>query len=86
MKSNRNRRPNGNARRLRRMEDKLDIILSDLNSVHTRMNWLQSQINSRNEIEMDSAIERLRLSAMNLKELAEEEAKLVKERYGTPGI
>ena len=86
MKNNKYRRPNGTTLHLRRMEDKLDIILSDLTRIHARMNWLQSQINSRNEIEMDSAIERLRLSAMNLKELAEEEAKRVEVCYGTPGI
>lgn len=86
MKQNANRRHNGTARRLRRMEDKLDIVLSDLNRIHARMNWIQAQIESRNELEMDSAINRLRLSAMSLKELAEEEAKRIKERYGTPGI
>lgn len=86
MKNNNYRRLNGTTRRLRRMEDKLDIILSDLKRIHTRMNWLQSQIDSRNEIEMDSAINRLHLSAMSLKELAEEEAKRIKERYGTSSI
>lgn len=86
MKSNKQHHPNGTTRRLRRMEDKLDIILSDLNRIHTRMNRLQSQIDSRNEIEMDSAINRLHLSAMSLKELAEEEAKRVREHYGTSSI
>ncbi|MDE7465298.1 MAG: hypothetical protein K2M59_02560 [Muribaculaceae bacterium] len=86
MKNNNYRRLNGITQRLRRMEDKLDVILSDLTRIHGRMNWLQSQINSRNELEMDSAIERLRLLAMNLKELAEEEATRVEICYGTPGI
>ena len=86
MKQNRNHRPNGTTRRLRRLEDKLDIILSDLNRIHTRLNWLQSQINARNELEMDLAINRLRLSANSLKETAANELQSVKERYGTPGI
>ena len=86
MKINNYRRPNGTTRRLRRMEEKLDIILCDLNRMHARMNWLQSQIDSRNELEMDSAINRLRFSAMSLKELAEEEAKRIKERYGTGSV
>lgn len=86
MKQNRNHRPDRNARRLRRMEDKLDIILSDINRIHTRLNWLQSQINSRNELEMDVAINRLNLSAQRMKEMADKELQAVRERYGTPGI
>lgn len=86
MKQNRNHRPNGTTRRLRRLEDKLDIILSDLNRIHTRLNWLQSQINARNELEMDVAINRLNLSAQRMKEMADKELQAVRERYGTPGI
>lgn len=86
MKQNRNHRPNHTGRRLRRMEDKLDIILCDLNRIHTRLNWLQSQINSRNELEMNSAINRLKLAADTLKETADKELKAVKERYGTSSI
>lgn len=86
MKNNKYRRPNGTTRHLRRIEDKLDTIISYLARINARMNWLQLQIDSRNEIEMDSAIDRLRLSAMSLKELAEEEAKQVRERYGTSRI
>lgn len=86
MKQNCNHRPGRNARRHRRMEDKLDIILSDLNRIHTRLNWLQSQINSRNELEMDVAINRLNLSAQRMKEMAYKELQAVRERYGTPGI
>lgn len=86
MKQNNCRRPNGTTRRLRRLEDKLDIILSDLNRIHTRLNWLQSQINSRNELEMDVAINRLNLSAKTMKDMAEKELQEVRERYGTPGI
>lgn len=86
MKQTNNRRPNGTTRRLRRMEDKLDIILSDLNRIHTRLNWLQSHIDSRNELEMDLAINCLRLSANSLKETAATELQAVRERYGTPGI
>lgn len=86
MKQNNCRRPNGTTRRLCRPEDKLDIILSDLNRIHTRLNWLQSQINSRNELEMDVAINRLKLAADTLKETADKELKAVKERYGTSSI
>lgn len=83
---NRNHRPNRTARRLRRMEDKLDIIICDLNRIHTRMNWLQSQIDSRNEMEMDSAINRLKLAADSLRETADKELKATIERYGTSSI
>lgn len=86
MKSNRNRRPNGIARRLRRMEDQLEVILCDLNRLHARMNWIQSLIKSRNDMEMDLAVNRLRLSAKTLKELADTELQAVKERYGESGI
>lgn len=86
MKQNSKHRPGRNGRRLRCMEDKLDIILSDLNRIHTRLNWLQSQINSRNELEMDVAINRLNLSAHRMKEMADKELQAVRERYGTPGI
>lgn len=86
MKQNRNHSQSRNARRFRRMEDKLDIILSDLNRIHIRLNWLQSQINSRNELEMDVAINRLNLSAQRMKEMADKELQAVRERYGTPGI
>lgn len=86
MKSNRNRRPNGTARRLRRMEDQLEVILCDLNRLHARMNWIQEQIKSRNDLEMDLAVNRLRLSAKTLKELADTELQAVKERYGKSGI
>lgn len=85
MKHTANRRPDGTTRRLR-LEDKIDIILSDLNRIHTRLNWLQSQINSRNELEMDVAINRLNLSAQRMKEMADKELQAVRERYGTPGI
>lgn len=86
MKQNNYRRLNGTTRRLRRLEDKLDIILSDLNRIHTRLNWLQSQINARNELEMDVAINRLNLSVQRMKEMADKELQAVRERYGTPGI
>ena len=83
---NRNHLPNRTARRLRRIEDKLDIILCDLNRIHTRMNWIQSQIDSRNELEMDSAISRLKLAADSLKETADKELQAIRERYGTSCI
>lgn len=86
MKQNNYRRLNGTTRRLRRLEDKLDIILSDLNRIHTRLNLLQSQINARNELEMDVAINRLNLSVQRMKEMADKELQAVRERYGTPGI
>ena len=86
MKQNRNHRPNHTACSLRRMEDKLDIILCDLNRIHSRMNWLQSQIDSRNELEMNLAINRLKLAADSLKETADKELKAVTERYGTSSI
>lgn len=81
MKQNHNYRHNSITCRLCRVEDKLGVILSDLNCLHKRMNGLQSQIDSRNELEMDLAINRLRLSAMSLKELADEESRRIKERY-----
>lgn len=83
MKQNRNHRPNRTDRRLRRMEDKLDIILCDLNRIHTRMNWLQSQIDSRNELEMDLVINRLQLAADRMKKTADKELQAVRQRYKT---
>ena len=80
---NRNHRPNRTARRLRRMEDKLDIILSDLNRIHARMLTIEQQ--QRENFE-DATINRLKGAADTLKETADKELKAVKERYGTSSI
>lgn len=83
MKQNRNHRPNRTARRLRRMEDKLDIILCDLNRIHTRLLTVERQ---QREQFMDATINNLHASAVRMKEMAGKELQAVRERYGTPGI
>lgn len=86
MGNSRNRRPNGIARRLRRMEDQLEVILCDLNRLHARINGLQARIESYKESGMDEAITRLHASAHRMKEMADKELQAVKERYGESGI
>lgn len=83
MKNNKYRRPNGTTRRLRRMEDKLDIILSDLTRIHSRLLTVERQ---QREQFMDATINTLHASAIRMKEMADKELQAVKERYGTPGI
>lgn len=83
MKQNANRRHNGTCRRLRRMEDKLDIILSDLNRINARLLIMERQ---QREQFMDATINTLHASAVRMKELADKELQAVRERYGTPGI
>lgn len=83
MKNNNYRRPNGTARRLRRMEDKLDIILSDLNRIQARLLTVERQ---QREQFMDATINTLHASAIRMKEMADKELQAVKERYGTSGI
>lgn len=83
MKHNHNYRPNRYGRRLRRMEDKLDIILSDLNRIHARL--LAIELQQREEF-TDVTINRLQASAHRMKDMADKELQAVRERYGTPGI
>lgn len=83
MKQNANRRHNGTGRRLRRMEDKLDIMLSDLNRINARLLIVERQ---QREQCMDATINTLHASAIRMKELADKELQAVRERYGTPGI
>ena len=81
MKNNKYRRPNGTTRRLRRMEDKLDIILSDLTRIHSRLLTVERQ---QREQFMDATINTLHASAIRM--MAYKELQAVTERYGTPGI
>lgn len=74
-----NRRPNGITRRLRRMEDKLDILICDLNRIHVRL--LAMEQNQR-EKPLDDAINTLWQQAKRMRELAEQERQAIKERYG----
>lgn len=83
MKNNNYRRPNGTARRLRRMEDKLDIILSDLNRIQARLLTVERQ---QREQFMDATISRLHAAAQSLKATADKELQAVRERYGTSSI
>lgn len=43
---------------------------------------MQWQINSRNRIEMDMALQRLQLSAMSMKEIAKKEAQEARKMLG----
>ena len=83
MKNNKYRRPNGITRRLRRMEDKLDMILFDLTRIHSRLLTVERQ---QREQFMDATINTLHASAIRMKEMADKDLQAVKERYGTPGI
>lgn len=83
MKQNNHRRPNGITRRLRRMEDKLDVILSDLNRIHARLLTIERQ--QREEF-ADEAINKLQAAAHCMNAMAEKELQSVNKRYGTPGI
>ena len=62
-----NRRPNGITRRLRRMEDKLDILICDLNRINVRL--LAMEQNQR-EKPLDDAINTLWQQAKRMRELA----------------
>lgn len=73
------RRPNGITRRLRRMEDKLDILICDLNRINMRL--LTMEQNQR-EKTFDDAINTLWQQAKRRRELAEQERQAIKERYG----
>ena len=83
MKQNSNYRPNGIARRLRRIEDKIDIILSDLNRINARMLTIERQ---QREDFTDATINRLHAAAQSLKATADKELQAVSERYGTSSI
>lgn len=83
MKKNRTRRPM--AAKLQRMEMKMERMAADLRQMAARLNWLQSQINSRNETELDLAIDRLNLFAKIQNQIAREELRAVRERYGLNG-
>lgn len=85
MKQNRNNnyKQNQITRRLRRMEDKIDIILSDLNSIHIRLLTIERQ---QREDFTDSTINKLQAAAHQMKDMASKELQAVGERYGTPGI
>lgn len=83
MKQTRNHRPGRNARRLRRMEDKLDVILSDLNRINALLHIVERQ---QREQFMDATINRLHASAVRMKKMADKELQAVRERYGTPEI
>ncbi len=80
MKPNRNHRPGRITRRLRRMEDKLDIVLSDLNRVHAR---LLTIVRQQREDFTDATINKLQASAHQMKDMAGKELQAVRERYGT---
>ncbi len=83
MKQHLNHRHNGTAQRLRRIEDKIDIILSDLNRIHARLLTIERQ--QREEF-TDATIKRLQDAARRMEEMAGRELQAVRERYGTPGI
>lgn len=82
MTQNKNRHLSSTTRRLRRLEEKIDIIISDYRRIQERLNSMQWQINSRNRIEMDMALQRLQLSAMSMKEIAKKEAQEARKMLG----
>ena len=78
----RKRRANGASRRLRRIEDRLDIILSEVIHLHIRLSRLERQ---RHESLIDSTINRLHISAIRMKKMAEREYQAIYELYGVLG-
>lgn len=83
MKKNRNNRPSEIANRLRRMEDKIDIILSDLTLLHSRLLTIERQ---QREDFTDATVVKLQSTAHRMKEMADKELQAVRERYGTTRI
>lgn len=83
MKQNANRRRSGTTRRLRRLEDKLNIALSDLNRIYARLLTIEQQ--QREEF-TDATINKLQAAAQQMKDMADKELQTERERYGTPGI
>lgn len=82
MKQHLNHRQNGTARRLRRIEDKLDIILSDFSRIHALLLTIERQ--QREEF-TDETINRLQGAARRMEEMAVRELQAVRERYGKEG-
>ena len=81
MNKKHNRRPSRTARQLRRIEDKLELIMSDINFVNTRVNQIQGQIDSRNSLEMDVAIHRLKLHAESQRASAQKQLQDIRSRF-----
>ena len=75
----RKHRANGASRRLRRIEDKLDIILSEMSRLHIRLLKLERL---RQENLIDSAINRLYASTIRMKKMSEKEYQAIYEIYG----
>lgn len=71
--------PGGIISRLHRMEDRLDIILSEVSRLHIRLSKLERY---RQESHIDSAINRIHASAIRMKKMAEKEYQAISELYG----
>lgn len=76
MKNYKYRRPNGTDRRIRRMEDKMDVIILSLNRINSRLQTIECQ--QRGDF-VDETINRLHASAIRMKDMAEIERKIIEE-------
>lgn len=79
MQQKKNRRPSRTARRLRGIEERLDIIICGINRINSRLLTVERQ---QREDFRDVTIKRLKASAIRMKEMADKERQAVKERYG----
>lgn len=79
MQQKKNRRPSRTARRLRGIEERLDIIICGINHINARLLNVERQ---QREQFTDATINNLHASALRMKEVADKERQAVKERYG----
>lgn len=79
MQQKKNRRPSRTARRLRGIEERLDIIICGINRINAKLLTVERQ---QREQFTDATINNLHVSALRMKEMADKERQAVKERYG----
>ena len=79
-------RPNSITRRLRRMEDKLDVILFDIKRLNTLPSLIEKIERQQREDYTDELITKLRAVTQSAKDMAEKEAEELRKLYGTGSI
>ena len=79
-------RPNSITRRLRRMEDKLDVILFNIKRLNTLPSLIEKIERQQREDYTDELITKLRAVTQSAKDMAEKEAEELRKLYGTGSI
>ena len=79
-------RPNSITRRLRRMEDKLDVILFNIKRLNTLPSLIEKIERQQREDYTDELITKLRDVTQSAKDMAEKEAEELRKLYGTGSI